>query len=357
MMLEPIVSRYTYYWKDDLIHNIVSYANTDVRVYNIDGIDDNAANPDDLYSYIKNSKVTTGAFLNFTDTNIWKNEQINKLANYFKCGNVKPGDKILFPDAWHSGIIQTKYMSDLTDIPVEIHSLWHAGSYDPQDFLGRKIKDKSWVQAAEIAYFQASDKNYFATKFHKKLFLQTYTKKVDKNKLKVVGFPFEYIKNVKEMYSERPKENIILFPHRISVEKRLDIFKALEKEIPDYKFVVCQELNLSKSEYYDLLVRSKMVFSANLQETLGISCYEGVCFGALPFVPDRLSYKEMYPSWCQYESYLTEGKLDDNKVKILSFMVKEMLNNYEENRKKLAQVEKRLAKYFTMDKMLKEMLE
>jgi hypothetical protein len=51
---------------------------------------------------------------------------------------------------------------------------------------------------------------------------------------------------------------------------------------------------------------------ANLQETLGISWYEGALVGALPMVPDRLSYTEMgiedflYPSeWTQdWNSYL-----------------------------------------------------
>jgi len=53
------------------------------------------------------------------------------------------------------------------------------------------------------------------------------------------------------------------------------------------------------------------VFSANLQETLGISWYEGAVVDAIPMVPDRLSYSEMafdaftYPSkWTEsFESY------------------------------------------------------
>jgi hypothetical protein len=53
------------------------------------------------------------------------------------------------------------------------------------------------------------------------------------------------------------------------------------------------------------------VFSANLQETLGISWYEGAIVDAIPMVPDRLSYSEMaldqfkYPSdWTiNFEAY------------------------------------------------------
>ena len=63
---------------------------------------------------------------------------------------------------------------------------------------------------------------------------------------------------------------------------------------------------------HNLLGEAKMVFSANLQETLGISWYEGSLVDAIPMVPDRLSYSEMslpefkYPSvWTEdYSSYL-----------------------------------------------------
>jgi hypothetical protein len=49
------------------------------------------------------------------------------------------------------------------------------------------------------------------------------------------------------------------------------------------------------------------VFSANLQETLGISCYEGAVVDAIPMVPDRLSYTEMYYDTFKYPSKWTES--------------------------------------------------
>jgi hypothetical protein len=50
-----------------------------------------------------------------------------------------------------------------------------------------------------------------------------------------------------------------------------------------------------------------MVFSANLQQTLGISCYEGAIVGSMPLVPDRLSYHEMYDEGWQYPSEWTKS--------------------------------------------------
>ena len=104
----------------------------------------------------------------------------------------------------------------------------------------------------------------------------------------------EYIESDLAPYKGMEKEDIILFPHRLAPEKQPEVFDYLAEQMPEYKFIKCQELNLSKEEYHNLLGKAKMVFSANLQETLGISVYEGLVVGAIPLVPDRLSYSEMW---------------------------------------------------------------
>jgi len=104
-----------------------------------------------------------------------------------------------------------------------------------------------------------------------------------------------------------PKRDLILFPHRIAPEKQVEIFRDLATHLPQYEFVVCQDQQLTKNEYHNLLGEAKMVFSANLQETLGISCYEGAVVDAIPMVPDRLSYTEMYYDMFKYDSKWTES--------------------------------------------------
>ena len=103
------------------------------------------------------------------------------------------------------------------------------------------------------------------------------------------------------------KRDLILFPHRIAPEKQVEIFRDLAEHLPQYEFVVCQDQQLTKHQYHTLLGQAKIVFSANLQETLGISCYEGVVVDAIPMVPDRLSYKEMYNDAFKYPSLWTEN--------------------------------------------------
>ena len=74
-----------------------------------------------------------------------------------------------------------------------------------------------------------------------------------------------------------------------------------------------------------------MVFSANLQETLGISCYEGALAGALPMVPDRLSYSEMYMDDFKYPSEWTKSWTSYKKHKqLLVNEIKIWMSRYDE---------------------------
>jgi hypothetical protein len=214
-------------------------------------------------------------------------------------------------------------MSELLSIPIKIHALWHAGSYDPQDFLGRLIGDKPWVRHAEKAFFNAIDYNYFATSFHIEMFVRNLLNDYpsenpwlqdDLNEalngqwpnIVRTGYPMEYFQDTFAQYQGMKKRDLILFPHRIAPEKQVNIFRDLKELLPQYEFVVCQDQQLTKNEYHNLLAEAKIVFSANLQETLGISCYEGCVLNAIPMVPDRLSYREMYFDTFKYPSNWTD---------------------------------------------------
>ena len=304
--LEAVDTRYTGQWKTH-VPSLLRKAGHNVQII---------SGPADIPT-----ATTPGAFLNFGGTNIYKSAQVEQMGRLFCSGSVQPGDHFLFTDAWHPGIINLKYMSELLSIPVTTHGLWHAGSYDPQDFLGRLVGNKPWVRHAEKSYFWAFDHNYFATEFHVKLFIdellmdgckeenpwyhEDFEERYDSGKMVRTGWPMEYMEDTLTMYKNMPKRDLILFPHRIAPEKQVEIFRDLAEHLPQYEFVVCQDQQLTKNEYHNLLGESKMVFSANLQETLGISCYEGAVVDAIPMVPDRLSYTEMYYDTFKYPSVWT----------------------------------------------------
>ena len=307
--LEAVSTRYTGEWKS-YVPKLLTERGHNVQVI---------SGPEDIPS-----ATTPGAFLNFGGTNIYKSAQVEQISRLFCNGSVCPGDHFIFTDAWHPGIINLKYMSELLGIPVVTHGLWHAGSYDPQDFLGRLVGNKPWVRYAEKSFFHAFDHNYFATQFHINMFhknlLNDYPEEnpwFEDEQAEILrgeypnivrtGWPMEYMQDTLLMYKNMPKRDLILFPHRIAPEKQVEIFRDLATHLPQYEFVVCQDTQLTKHEYHMLLGEAKMVFSANLQETLGISCYEGAVVDAIPMVPDRLSYSEMYYDGFKYPSHWTES--------------------------------------------------
>jgi glycosyltransferase involved in cell wall biosynthesis len=310
--IEAVDTRYTKQWKDHVPAMLQGSTNKEVKV--ISGGETPQA-------------TTPGAFLNFGGTNVYKSKQLEIIGEMFCKGEIHDGDYFLYTDAWNPTVIQLKYMAELLGCNIRIGGLWHAGSYDPADFLGRLIGNKPWVRHAEESMFETYDHNFFASQFHIDLFLKSFPN-ADQSKIVRTGWPMEYLTNTLSMYENMPKRNLILFPHRIAPEKQVEIFRDLAESLPQYEFVVCQDKQLSKNEYHNLLGEAKLVFSANLQETLGISWYEGALVGALPMVPDRLSYKEMAREDFKYPSEWTEDFFAYKKYKKL---IVERIIEYMEN--------------------------
>ncbi len=307
LALEPIDTRYTRQWHEHLPNMIGE--RTKQPVHQIDG---EQVTP----------KPSPGAFLDFAATNIWKSTQ---LATFMKCiqeGEVKKNDYVLVTDAWNPAILQIKYTTDLLGLDIKIGAIWHSGSYDPEDFLGRACGGKPWARNTEQALFDAIDDNFFATEAHIELFKKTYPE--TKGHVRT-GLPFEFFPELFKPYSEISKRDLILFPHRLAPEKQVHVFKELANRLPQYEYVICQEKELTKDEYHTLLGQSKIVFSANLQETFGISVIEGVYCNSIPFVPDRLSYPEIFNA-CYPSEITMPGTTDIEQV---ATRIENLMTNWE----------------------------
>jgi hypothetical protein len=339
--IEPVETRYTAQWKEHLPKQLVR--KTGRKVVTISG-----GNVPQM--------TTPGAFLNFAGTNVYKSAQAIKIAEKFAQNEIEDGDYFLYTDAWNPTVIQLKYMAELLGVKIKIGGMWHAGSYDPADFLGRLIGDAPWCRYAEQSMFEVYDHNYFATNFHIDMFASTFdnveshiglTPQASKKKVIRTGWPMEYLDQTLEQYKRMPKKNIILFPHRMAPEKQPEIFRDLKDTMPQYEFIIAQERQLTKNEYHNLLGEAKLIFSANLQETLGISWYEGSLVDTIPMVPDRLSYSEMVLDEFKYDSELTSSMENYNiHHKEIAAKIVDYMENYEEYLPALARQRSILAKKF-----------
>lgn len=316
--IEPIDQRYTKQWYDNIpviLRDTIAQRQLDYDVVVIDGED------------FAPEQRTAGAFLDFGATNVYKASQAVTVSKMFSNGQVKAGDKFLITDAWNFIITPIKYMSDLLDIPVEIHSIWHAGAYDPSDILGYKMS-KPWPWLQEQSWYMSSDFNYYATNSHRSMFLKNLDipEKYQDRAVRS-GQPHELIVEPLVARQSTPKQRRVMWPHRYNADKQPEIAEDLTAK---YDLVITQKQKLDKQQYYDVMATSQAIFSCALHENLGISVMEAVLTGAIPIVPDRCSYAEMYlpefkyPSeWTSsYDNYLTY------KQNLLDF-IDEKLDNYD----------------------------
>lgn len=318
--LEKIETRYTCEWFDHIPQMIQDYSqqrglgatqftigkNTDlsrlhtkpkhiINIYNIVGD-------------VAQQEATSGSFINFAATNIWKSSQAVLLSQLFTQGHIKSGDKLYFTDAWNPIILMCKYMKDLCGIDVEIHAQWHAGWHDPHDQLAQRIKEPTWAKHTEQSLFYAIDKNYFTTEFYRNLFFERLHLSPNwEGKTVRCGYPNSYLTALGKGKPVK-KENLVVFPHRLAAEKQIDFFDAITPALESRGITVdvCQRNNYTKQQYHDVLRRAKVVVSFALQETYGIAQTEAVFANALPLSPDRLSYSEMYRNEFIMPSYWTE---------------------------------------------------
>lgn len=251
----------------------------------------------------RSEEIKAGKFLDINRTNMWKGEQIVEMAKLFDEGKVKKGDRFLFMDAWHYGITALKYMSQLNNIKVKIYGYWHAGTYDPYDFI-TQAGLKEWASCNEAGWLLACDKHFVATKHHRNLIDSQFDIFNIFRKIDVVGFPMDWKYEIKrEIGPVSPiKNDLVVFPHRLDKEKQPQVFDRIGRKLlkDDIEFIKTLEVTKSKKDYYNLISKAKIVFSANLQETYGIGTVEAVMLGAIPIVPNRLTYLEMYPKQFRY---------------------------------------------------------
>lgn len=342
--IEPIDARYTKQWYHNIpaiINEEIEHRGLDYTVVTIDGV---CIPPN----------TTTGAFLDFGATNVYKASQAEKISRMFSDGVVKAGDKFLVTDAWNFVITPIKYMSDLLDIPVEIHGIWHAGAYDPSDILGYKM-NKPWPWHQERSWYYSCDYNYFATEFHKNMFLKNLGIDSEQHRAVRSGQPHTPIIDQCGQHWDTAKSKAMIWPHRYNADKQPEIAEDLSERI---NTIITQKMNLSKEEYYKTLGNCSVMFSCSLHENLGISMMEGVLAGVIPIVPDRCSYKEMYMDEFKYPSEWTESW--DNYLifqQALDDFILDRINNREKYLDALSRQKRILIEtYLNADVMLDKLL-
>lgn len=242
-----------------------------------------------------------GEWLSPVDTWIWKGRQVENLARAWSSGMIKDGDIIFSTDLWNPCMTAALYMKHTTGIDVKICGFYHAGASDPQDFLTHKGCRK-WALDVERGWVKGIDYILCGSNFAGKMLRdQTSLWKGQGAKIYATGYPFniEEIRNTAKPVPWSERERLVVFPHRLAPEKQPNLFQYLKLEYEKKygkdgtKFVRSRDVCKDKTQYYKLLAKSRVVFSAAKQETFGIAQQEGAILGAWMLNPRCLSYPEV----------------------------------------------------------------
>ena len=283
MPLEPFEQRYTEDW----------YKQFPREFYN-QGIEFKQYDGDNLINDIK-----VGSVLDAYGTNHWKMTQLARLIHDLEAGYYTNNDAILFADLWFPGIEALAYIKALGEPMPRITGILHAGTWDPNDFTVRRGM-KPWAHYLEQAWLNIYDNIFVATKYHKDLILNSHD--VNPDKIKVTGLPF-YPKDLPVPNTQR-YDNQIVFPHRLESEKHPEEFDGLMAGL-DFRAHGIRTMDSydGKKGFFNTLCESGIAVSCATQETFGYAMLEATALGCIPVVPDRVSYREMYPAKLRYKSY------------------------------------------------------
>jgi len=296
--LELIDMRYTKD-QDDVTQKIFNKLNIDYKTINGEILSDKK-NPDE--------------FLNPTSTNFFKFRQLEQICKCFDNGEVKDGDIFYVSDIWFPGIESIKYMAHFKNINVKLYGVLHAGSFTPSDTVEGL---KEWARPFEESLIKMFDGIFLGSEQTRQDLLKAFNLGfTDLNKLHVTGLSYDSKNVEKYRIPYNKKEDIIVFPHRLHPEKQEYLFDNLKKFFPCVKFVTTHRENLTKEEYYKLLAKSKIVYSASLQENFGYSVLEACSLGVTPILPNNNTcYKYMYPKEILYDTFEESVKLVEKYLK------------------------------------------
>lgn len=261
--------------------------------------------------------IESGSVLDACGTNMYKFSQLTELLNMIYTKAITENDVIFLSDLWCPGLECLFYVRNITGIDFKIAGILHAGTWDPYDFTSRTGM-RNWAQHIELGWLHGVDMIFVATQWHKDLIVMNMGE-FDDTKIFVTGIPF-YSDTLRQQYiTTEPKENIVVFPHRIDPEKQPEKFDRLAKKYPQWKFIKTIEVTNSREEYFKLLARSKVMISFAQQETFGYSTVEAMALDNYVIVPNSLSYRETVPAEMRYtkesqiatmlEEFMNEDKL------------------------------------------------
>lgn len=270
------------------------------------------------------STIVTGAFLDLNSTMYYKASQVQRLAKLFFEQKIKANDIFFIADLEFPGIEALRYMADLQGIKIIITGFLHAASYTIEDYFEKAAPygqhfERGWIRMCDIV-FVGSEYHRSAVIIRRQL--------QPPYRIIVSGNPLNISEVLEQAHSGSPhdryKDKTIIFSNRFDTEKRpnlfLDAATILKAKYPDWKFLITTsskslrsnskglleyarvlEKNgvveikegLSKTQYYQELLKAAIFVSTTIEENFGYCTLEAMILGTIPVVPNKFSHPEI----------------------------------------------------------------
>lgn len=304
--LEQLNERYTGALFD---HTIDDLEESDIDEYEV------------IHGETLTTEVETGQVLDAESRNYYAMSQIQELLEEVKKGNLTDGDVVFNQDFWHIGMSSLQYLSDIRDWDIGLYGFVCAGSFEKYDFVNLQGMTP-WAKHLESMWGEIYDGLFVANERMRDMVSERVS---NPSKIHVTGLPLsrEWIYDRVEPNEWEDKEDIVVFPHRWDNEKIPGHFNELADRFADedVRFVHTTGRTGSigngpepsdnvevirnpdgKEAYYEILAKSKVIFSAALQDTVGNAMFEAINLGNVPVVP-KGQYDEYIPLRYRYDRY------------------------------------------------------
>lgn len=258
------------------------------------------------------STIKNGVVLDACGRSYFAMSQLNEIVKLIRNGEVKDNDVIYVEDFWHPGIESLFYIRHLTGIKFKVGTFIHAQSVDDTDFA---YAMREWMRPIEQGFGNQYDFIFTCSDILRGLCIKAGIAREDN--IFTVGLPYNSKKLLNQcdtmgVDKTHSKEDFVLFCSRFDAEKDPHFFLDLCESCPNTKFVlvnprkdraisndssVVERLKTNKpnnleivstyekKDYYNLLVRAKVVFNCAHQDWVSWTLLEAITFGCIPLYP------------------------------------------------------------------------
>lgn len=280
------------------------------------------------------STINQGVVLDACNRGIYAMAQASNFLKLISQGEVTRGQSLYVQDFWHPGLEAIYYALDLYGIPLKIYSMLHAQSVDEYDFT---YDMRDWMRPIELGYAKKMEAIFVGSTIHRD---QLRSAGID-TKIHVVSLPYGKEDTANIVPNANMKENQVIFTSRLDKEKNpyflLEVIKQFLKENPAWTWLITTsgteiksnlsgvvntfrkyaesesrfriKENLTKSEYYNLLDSSKILFNSSLQDYVSWTSIEAHTFGTRFICPRFRSFYDFCSIAKMYEPFSVESAI------------------------------------------------